>query len=97
MSKTAIPALAGLLLLGALGTASGFELAQDLTCAQAVAYYEKNRLIYVLSHNVIALPIRVGVPVNEANKLQCSDRGQIPHGYSVETKDRWRCVIAVTC
>jgi hypothetical protein len=97
MSKTAILALAGLLVLGAPGTASAFELAQDLTCEQAVAYYEKNHLIYVLTHNVIALPIRVGVPINEADKLQCSDRGQIPHGYSVETKDRWRCVIAVTC
>jgi hypothetical protein len=97
MSKIAILALAGLLAFGASGTASAFELAQDLTCEQAVAYYEKNHVIYVLTHDVIALPIRAGVPVNEAGKLQCSDRGQVPHGYSVETKDRWRCVIAVTC
>jgi len=77
--------------------ASAFELAQDLTCDQAIAYYEKNRVIYVLTNDVIALPIRVGVPVNDAEKLQCPEEGQHPHGYSVKTRDRWHCVIAVTC
>lgn len=77
--------------------ASAFELTQDLTCDQAIAYYEKNHVIYVLTHDVIALPIRVGVPVKDAEKLQCPDQGQVPHGYSVKTKDRWRCIIAVTC
>lgn len=77
--------------------ASAFELAQDLTCQQAVDYYQKNHVLYVLTHNVVAVPIRVGVPINDADKLQCPDRGQVPHGYSVETKDRWRCTIAVTC
>jgi hypothetical protein len=95
MSKVAILALAGFLAFG--GPASAFELAQDLTCDQAVAYYEKNHVIYVLTHNVVALPITVGVPVNEPEKLQCPDRGQYPRPYTVETKDRWRCVIAVTC
>lgn len=90
--------LAGMVGLVALSVpASAFELAQDLTCDQAVAYYEKNQVIYVLSHDVIALPIRVGVPVKDADKLQCSDQGQRPHAYSVKTKDRWRCIIAVTC
>ena len=89
---------AGVVALVALSVpASAFELAQDLTCDQAIAYYEKNHVIYVLSHDVIALPIRVGVPVKDAEKLQCSDQGQHPHAYSVKTKDRWRCVIAVTC
>jgi hypothetical protein len=77
--------------------ASAFELAQDLTCDQAIAYYEKNHLIYVLTHNVIAVPIRVGVAVKDAGKLQCPDQGQRPHPYTVETKDRWRCIIAMTC
>jgi hypothetical protein len=95
MIRTACLALAAMLAFP--GSASAFELAQDLTCRQAIDYYAKNRVIYVLTHNVIALPIRVGVPVNEADKLQCTDRGQVPHGYSVETKDSWRCVIAVTC
>jgi len=90
--------LAGAAMLVVLGTpASAFELAQDLTCEQAVAYYEKNHVIYVLTHNVIAVPIRVGVPVKDADKLQCPDQGQRPHAYTVETKDRWRCIIAMTC
>jgi hypothetical protein len=90
--------VAGMVALSALCVpASAFELAQDLTCEQAIAYYEKNRVIYVLTHNVIAVPIRVGVPVKDAGKLQCPDQGQMPHGYSVKTKDRWRCIIAVTC
>lgn len=95
MTKSVSLALAALLILSV--PAGAFELAQDLTCAQAVAYYQQNHVIYVLSHDVIALPIRVGVPVNEAATLQCPDRGQVPHAYNVRTKDRWRCAIAETC
>jgi hypothetical protein len=95
MTRTLISGLAALVVL--CTPASAFELAQDLTCDQAIAYYEKNHVIYILSHVVIALPIRVGVPVKDAATLQCPDEGQNPHGYSVATKDRWRCVIAVTC
>ena len=97
MSKAAILALAGLLAFAGAGPASAFELAQDLTCEQAIAYYEKNHVIYVLTHNIVALPIVVGVPIHESETLQCTDRGQHPRPYTVETKDRWRCVIAVTC
>jgi hypothetical protein len=97
MSKATILALTGFLAFLASGPASAFELAQDLTCKQAIDYYAKNRVIYVLTHDVIAVPVRVGVPIGEADKLQCTDQGEHAHGYSVQTKDRWRCVIAVTC
>ena len=95
MMRTLCLAMAAMLALAT--PASAFELAQDLTCEQAIAYYEKNHVIYVLTHNIVALPIAAGVPVNDADKLQCTDRGQHPRPYTVETKDRWRCVIAVTC
>jgi hypothetical protein len=98
LRKTIFVFLAGLLAMGSQpASAADFELAQDLTCEQATAYYAKNHVIYVLSHDVIALPIRVGVPVNQADTLQCTEQGQRPHGYSVRTRDRRRCVIAVTC
>ena len=98
LKKAIFLLLAGLLATGApQASAAEFELAQDLTCEQAIAYYQANHVIYVLTHGVIALPIRVGVPVGDVDKLQCSDRGQVPHGYSVRTKDSWRCVIAITC
>ncbi len=95
MIRSAFSILATSTLLA--GPANAFELAQDLTCDQAIAYYDQNHVIYVLSHDIIALPIRVGVPIGDAAKLQCSDRGQVPHGYTVKTKDRWRCIIAQTC
>jgi hypothetical protein len=95
MSNTVLSALAVLLTLSL--PAGAFELAQDLTCDQAIAYYQKNHVIYVLTNDVIALPVSVGVPVKDAAKLQCTEQGQVPHGYSVRTKDRWRCVIAMTC
>ena len=95
MTRMLVSGLAALVALCA--PASAFELAQDLTCDQAIAYYEKNHVIYVLTHDVIAVPIRVGVPARDADKLQCPDQGQHPHGYTVETKDRWHCIIAVTC
>ncbi|MGN6471790.1 MAG: hypothetical protein ACTHLC_19635 [Rhizobiaceae bacterium] len=98
LRKAIFLVMAGLLAMGAQSaSAADFQLAQDLTCEQATAYYQKNHVIYVLSHDVIALPIRVGVPVSEAATLQCTEQGQRPHGYSVATRDRRRCVIAVTC
>ncbi|MEX0405566.1 hypothetical protein ABGN05_07840 [Aquibium sp. LZ166] len=77
--------------------AAAQALADQMTCDQAIAYYEKHGVIYVLANGKFAVPLRVGVPVSQAGTLQCHDRGTTPRPYTVSTKDTWRCTIAVSC
>lgn len=77
--------------------ASAQPLADQMTCEQAVAYYEKHGVIYVLANGTFAVPLKIGVPVSEAATLQCEGRGASPRPYTVGTSDAWRCTIAVTC
>ncbi len=81
----------------ATAPAAAQALADQMTCDQAVAYYEKHGVIYVLANGKFAVPLRVGVPVSQAKTLQCQDRGTTPRPYTVATKDAWRCTIAVSC
>lgn len=73
------------------------QLADDMTCKQAVAYYEKHGVIQVIANGKFAVPVTVGVPVSQASTLQCQSEGQQPRPYNVGTRDAWRCTIAVTC
>ena len=88
--------LAAALAIMASGT-SFAQLADEMTCKQAVAYYEKHGVIQVLANGKFAVPVRVGVPVSQASTLECQDQGRQPMPYTVSTSDAWRCTIAVTC
>lgn len=85
---------AAMALIAALAFA---QLADEMTCKQAVAYYEKHGVIQVLANGKFAVPVKVGVPVSQASTLQCDGEGQQPRAYTVTTKDAWRCTIALTC
>ncbi len=85
------------LLLTSMACPAFAQLADDMTCKQAVAYYEKHGVIQVLANGKFAVPVRVGVPVSKASTLQCEDQGRQPRPYTVGTSDAWRCTIAVTC
>jgi hypothetical protein len=86
---------AGLMLCAAMPAAA--QIADEMTCDQAIAYYEKHGVIQVIANGRFAVPVRVGVPVAKAATLQCEDQGSYPRPYAISTKDAWRCVIAVTC
>lgn len=88
--------LAAGLVSATAGPASA-QLADEMTCKQAVAYYEKHGVIQVLANGKFAVPVKVGVPVSKAATLQCEGEGQQPRAYTVSTKDAWRCTIAMTC
>ena len=87
--------LAAVLAVGSAGPTSA-QLADQMTCTQAIAYYEKHGVIQVLANGKFAVPVRVGVPVAKASTLQCDGENE-PRAYTVSTKDAWRCVIAMTC
>jgi hypothetical protein len=80
-----------------IATPAFAQLADEMTCKQAVAYYEKHGVIQVLANGKFAVPVKVGVPVSQASTLQCDGEGQQPRAYTIGTKDAWRCTIALTC
>ncbi|MDN2578701.1 hypothetical protein [Aquibium sp. ELW1220] len=88
--------LLAVLLLSSMTGPAFAQLADEMTCKQAIAYYEKHGVIQVLANGKFAVPVRVGVPVSKASTLQCDGEGQ-PRPYTISTSDAWRCTIAVTC
>lgn len=72
--------------------------ADEMTCDQAVAYYQKNKRIYkrvVGGNNVV--PIYGMTPVGDWRKLTCDGRGKSRKSYYLPTRDKKDCVIAVYC
>lgn len=68
--------------------------ADQMTCQQAVAYYQKHKRIYVLAHGRDVVPVYGMKPINEP--LYCGGR-QLPVTYFVKTLDVRRCAIAAYC
>lgn len=71
--------------------------ADQMTCAQAVAHYEKYGRIYVVAHGKDIVPIYGMKPISQSRDLQCRGRSQMKQTYFVKTKDKARCGIAVFC
>ena len=75
-------------------TAQG--VTNDMTCQQAIAEYERNGRVYVRQRSGRVLPIYVGVPLSQKNRLLC-DFDQFKMYYTVPTKDKRRCGISWRC
>lgn len=72
------------------------QLAEQMTCEQAVGYFEKNGVIYKTANGNNVLPIRQGTPIRKAGGLRCGhDRSEFR--YSLKTRDNPRCVISAYC
>ena len=85
------------LLQTTLAPAWAQAFAHDMTCAQAIEHYETTGIIFVMANDRFAVPIRNGIPINQAATLHCPDQGQSPRPQTVSTRDVSRCVIAVYC
>lgn len=71
-------------------------IAGNMSCAQAVGYYQKHKRIYVIANGNDVVPIFGHKPAAEWQNLVCS-RGSSPRFYWVDTLDRKRCAIAAYC
>jgi hypothetical protein len=91
--RTVAPAILSLL---AFTADAGAQIADNMTCAEAVAYYERNGRINKIAHGKDVIPIYNGVPVSKRNQLRC-DHGYQKVGYSLKTKDNRRCTISYVC
>jgi hypothetical protein len=76
--------------------ATAQSVTNDMTCQQAIAEYERNGRVYVRQRSGSVLPIYVGVPLSQKNRLLC-DFDQFKMYYTVPTKDKRRCGISWRC
>jgi len=76
--------------------ASAQSVTNDMTCQQAISTYERNGRVYVRQRSGSVLPIYVGVPLSQKNRLYC-DFDQFKMYYTVPTKDKRRCGISWRC
>lgn len=72
------------------------QVSQDMTCAEAVAHYEKNRRIMTINEGQ-EIPIYQGTPIRQAETLNCSGDQDSRFDTMVPTKDNPQCVIAAYC
>jgi hypothetical protein len=86
---------AAIVVLGFPASAFAQALSNDMTCAEAVAHYEKHGRIDTNLNGQI-LPIYGGVPVSERAGMWC-DEDEAPTETFVKTRDRAQCAISYSC
>jgi hypothetical protein len=96
-NKIAVTFLAAGALLSAASLAHAQQLAEEMSCAQAVVHYEQNGSIYVMTKRKFAVPVTVGTPIGQADTVYCTGSGAQPRPQTVRTRDKRRCAIAVRC
>jgi hypothetical protein len=89
-------AIALLALAGPCTQAGAQAIADNMTCAQAVSYYERNGRIYKIANGKDVIPIYNGVPVSREPALHC-EWGYMKAPYRTKTLDNRRCVISYRC
>jgi hypothetical protein len=67
-------------------------VADNMTCQQAINYYEKNGRISKYAHGKNVIPIYGGAPVSKKKQLGCPTIG-----IRFKTTDNARCMVAYKC
>lgn len=73
------------------GVSYAQSVSNNMTCQQAISYYERNGRIQTQSGNT-TVPIYGYAPASRRNQLGCT-----PSAISVKTSDKRRCAIAYKC
>jgi hypothetical protein len=67
-------------------------IADNMTCQQAINYYEKNGRISKYTHGKSVIPIYNGVPVSKRRQQKCTTAG-----IRFKTTNNPRCIVAYRC
>jgi hypothetical protein len=86
--------LGGLLLMQSAALAQ--QVADQMTCSEAVAHYERFRQIDTIVNGEV-LPIDQGTPIRQAENLNCNADQGSRFETMVKTTDDPQCVIAAYC
>lgn len=72
------------------------KTADEMTCAEAVTYYEKHNRIWVWASGDDIVPIYGMKPASKIQELRCPIKNS-PRPYPVRTQDTDLCVIGYSC
>ncbi len=72
------------------------NVANRMTCAQAVSAYAKDGRILIVANGKNVIPIYGWTPLHRAGAVQCGSRN-ILMTLMVKTTDSNRCAVAVRC
>jgi hypothetical protein len=89
MSSTLLAALAA--------PAFSQQVADTMTCAQAISAYARDGMISKVANGKFIVPIYGWTPIAQAASLQCGGRGSYLGTLTLRTTDNRRCVVAVRC
>jgi hypothetical protein len=70
-------------------------VSNDMTCDEAVKYYEEHGRIDTNVNNEV-LPISDGVPVSKQEELKCEEE-DVSEPVFLKSKDKAQCVVAYHC
>lgn len=82
--------------MGLQGAAQAQTTSEQMTCAQAVATYERNGRIYVRTRSGTVIPIYQPAPVSQRSQVFCRPR-ETRTRYNVRTSDKRHCTIGYYC
>jgi hypothetical protein len=77
-------------------TSNAQTTADQMTCEQAVNYFEKNGRISIVAHKKNIIPFYIGIPRRDSAKLRCGKGDGVTY-YMIKTIDNNRCVISIFC
>lgn len=95
--RSALYACTICVLAATIERAEALQLAEEMTCEQAIQQFEQTGVVYVFANGRFVIPFKRGTPVRKAANLQCPDQGAIPRAFTVTTRDARRCVISMGC
>jgi len=91
---TAAAFLAGIMTLTAHGQ---IRTADQMTCEQAIQYYEQHGRIYVKAHGKNVVPVWLGKPVSKSSPMNCKGSNTGMQWYMLKTKDNNQCKVCSYC
>lgn len=96
ISMTCAICLTALLGVAQSDVANAVQTAEQMTCDQAKAFYQRNGYIYKI---VGGVPTRIqrGGSILDAGAVRCTGRTRNQMTYSVPTRDRRRCTVSTYC
>ncbi len=98
LTRLAVLAMGMSMMIAAVVPSAQAQVTADqMTCAEAVATYERNGRIYVRTGSGAVLPIYDGVPVSQKSKLRCNSADESRQRYNVRTNDARYCTISYVC
>ncbi len=96
VERTAFWILLAIIVLAVHASAAAQQRAEQMTCEQLIASFERKGVIYKMVHGQV-LALKAGVPIRKTQGLQCGPNNYTLQRASARTIDKRSCVYAIVC